>query len=87
MIMRSITATEASRRFSDLLDAIEAGKTIAITRGNRPIAEIGPVYRRTGADFGAALIGSTPPDDTFEENLAEAVSSLLADGGNPWAVA
>nr|WP_239372728.1 MULTISPECIES: type II toxin-antitoxin system Phd/YefM family antitoxin [unclassified Frankia] len=53
--MRSITATEASRGFSDLLDAIEAGETIAITRGNRPIAEIGPAYRRTGADLRVAL--------------------------------
>src|SRR5690606_21486421 len=44
----TMTATEASRRFSDLLDAFEGGETITITRGNRPIAEIRPARRRTG---------------------------------------
>jgi antitoxin (DNA-binding transcriptional repressor) of toxin-antitoxin stability system len=32
--MRTITATEASRRFSDLLDAIERGDSVTVTRGN-----------------------------------------------------
>ncbi len=87
MAMRTITATEASRRFSDLLDAIEAGETITITRGNHPIAEIGPARRRTGADLRGALVGTTPPDDTFERSIAQAVGHLAADEGDPWAAA
>ncbi|MBL7492675.1 type II toxin-antitoxin system prevent-host-death family antitoxin [Frankia sp. AgB1.9] len=83
--MRTMTATEASRRFSDLLDAVEAGETITITRGNRRIAEIGPARRRTGADLRAALAGTTPPDDAFEETIAAAVDSLLPYEGDPWA--
>lgn len=83
--MRTITATEASRRFSDLLDAIEAGETITITRGNHPIAEIGPARRRTGADLRAALVGTTPPDDAFERSFVEAVDHLVTDEGDPWA--
>jgi prevent-host-death family protein len=83
--MRTITATEASRRFSDLLDAIEAGETITITRGNVPVAEIGPAHRRTGADLRAVLVGTTPPDDTFEESIAEAIGYLMTDEGDPWA--
>lgn len=35
-----MTATEASRKFSDLLDAIERGETIIITRGHHPIAAL-----------------------------------------------
>lgn len=83
--MRTMTATEASRNFSDLLDAIEQGERIVITRGHRPIAEIGPAHRRTGADLRAALADSQPPDDRFADDIAEAVALLETDGGDPWA--
>ena len=85
MVMRVITATEASRRFSDLLDAVAAGEIITITRGNRPIAQIGPTHRRTGADLRAALAGTMPPDDAFEESVAAAVGDLEPYEGDPWA--
>jgi prevent-host-death family protein len=85
--MRTMTATEASRRFSDLLDAIEAGETITITRGNRPIAEIGPARQRTGADHRAALADTTPPDDSFERNVVAALGYVTANEGDPWAAA
>lgn len=39
--MRTISATEASRRFSDLLDAIERGETVTVTRGSRPSPRFG----------------------------------------------
>lgn len=74
--MRTMTATEASRKFSDLLDAIERGETITITRGNQPIAEIGPALRRTGADLRAALADTQPPDDSFEDDIAGAPEPL-----------
>lgn len=45
-----MTATEASRHFSDLLDAVERGETVTIVRGNRPVAEIGPAYERGTID-------------------------------------
>jgi antitoxin (DNA-binding transcriptional repressor) of toxin-antitoxin stability system len=35
-----MTATEASRNFSDLLDAIERGETVTITRGHHAVAEM-----------------------------------------------
>ena len=35
---RVMTATEVARNFSEVLDAIEAGDEITITRGNRAIA-------------------------------------------------
>ena len=38
--MKSRTATEASRNFADLLDAVEAGESVTITRAGRPVAEI-----------------------------------------------
>lgn len=80
-----MTATEASRRFSDLLDAIERGETITITRGNHPVAEIRPARRRTGADLRAALADIPAPDDRFVSDIADALGLLTTEGNDPWA--
>lgn len=82
--MRTVTATEASRRFSDLLDAVERGEAVTITRGHRPIATIAPVRRRTGADLRAALDGVAPLDDDFEADIAEAMNLVEAHVVDPW---
>jgi prevent-host-death family protein len=83
--MKTMTATEASRHFSDLLDAAERGETITIVRGSHPVAEIGPAHRRTGADLRAALTEVPPPDDEFGRNIAEAVALLNSEVHDPWA--
>ncbi len=83
--MRTMTATEASRNFSDLLDAIERGETVIITRGRLPVAEIRPAKRRTGADLRAALEGIPPPDDRFADDIASALALIVNEGGDPWA--
>jgi antitoxin (DNA-binding transcriptional repressor) of toxin-antitoxin stability system len=80
-----MTATEASRNFSDLLDAIERGETVTITRGNHPIAEMRPAHRRTGADLRAALEDIPPPDDRFAEDIASALTLITAEENDPWA--
>jgi prevent-host-death family protein len=83
--MRIMTATEASRHFSDLLDAVERGETVTIVRGNHPVAEIGPAHRRTGADLRAALSDITPPDDTFARDIAAALDLVTSEVPDPWA--
>jgi len=83
--MKVMTATEASRHFSDLLDAVERGERITIMRGNHPVADIGPARRRTGVDLGAALAGITPPDDRFEEDIAATVALIVSEVPDPWA--
>src|SRR5580658_2559093 len=83
--VKTMTATEASRHFSDLLDAVERGETITIVRGSNPVAEIGPAHRRTGADLRAALTDVPPPDDEFGRNIAEAVALLNSEVHDPWA--
>lgn len=83
--MRTISATDASRRFSDLLDAIEAGESVTVTRGNRKVAEIRPAPRRTGRDLRAALAEIPPPDDRFATDIADAVDGLTQEGTDPWA--
>ena len=85
--MRTMTATEASRNFSGLLDLIEAGETIRITRGNEPIAEVGPARRRTGADLEAALAAADLPalDEDLESDIAQALALVSDEGADPWA--
>lgn len=83
--MRTITATEASRNFSELLDAIERGETVTITRGNHAVAEMGPARRRTGADLRSALDEIPPPDERFAEDIAAALGLLASEGNDPWA--
>ncbi|WP_308492600.1 type II toxin-antitoxin system Phd/YefM family antitoxin [Microbacterium terrisoli] len=82
--MRSITATEASRRFSDLLDAVEAGEGLTITRGNRVIAEIRPARRRTGRDLRLALEGMPPVDEDFAHDIADALRLVRDESVDPW---
>jgi prevent-host-death family protein len=83
--MRTMTATEASRHFSDLLDAVEHGERVIIVRGNHPVAEIGPAHRRTGADLRAALDGTTPPDEAFASDIAAALALVASEAPDPWA--
>jgi antitoxin (DNA-binding transcriptional repressor) of toxin-antitoxin stability system len=83
--MRTVTATEASRNFSDLLDAIERGETVTITRGHHAVAEMRPTQLRTGADLRAALEHVPPPDDRFAEDIAGALALISSEGDDPWA--
>ncbi len=83
--MRTMTATEASRNFSELLDAVERGETVTITRGHHAVAEITPARRRTGADLRAALERIPPPDDRFAAEIASALAMVSSEGDDPWA--
>jgi prevent-host-death family protein len=81
-----MTATEASRNFSELLDAIERGETVTITRGHHAVAEIMPARRRTGADLRAALDRIPPPDDRFAADIEAALALISTeDEEDPWA--
>ena len=82
--MRKVTATEASRGFSDLLDAIEDGETVLVTRGNRTIAQISPAPTRTGRDLREALARVPVLDAVMERDIAAATGSLTRTV-DPWA--
>ncbi|WP_017601229.1 type II toxin-antitoxin system Phd/YefM family antitoxin [Nocardiopsis lucentensis] len=58
--MRTVTASEGAERFWELLDVVENGERVTITRDQVAIAEMRPVRRRTGADLRDALEGSEP---------------------------
>ena len=48
--MTDISATEAARRFADLLDAVEDGEHFTIVRRGKAVAQLEPVQRGRGAD-------------------------------------
>jgi len=83
--LANLDRAEASRHFSDLLDAVERGETIIIVRGGHPVAAIGPAHRRTGASLRAALADVPPPDDAFSRDIASAIALLDSEVGDPWA--
>ena len=54
--MTEVTATEASRRFADLLDGVEhRGERYTIVRRGRVIAQLEPVAGTLGAEAKALL--------------------------------
>jgi prevent-host-death family protein len=54
--MTEVTATEASRRFADLLDGVEhRGERYTIVRRGRVIAQLEPATATTGAQAKALL--------------------------------
>jgi prevent-host-death family protein len=72
----SLTATDAARRFSDVLDAVEhAGESYTITRHGRAVARLVPAARTTGAEL-LAFLERRRPDAGFASDV-EAVRALL----------
>lgn len=66
-----MTATEASRNFAALLDAVQAGEEILVTREGRPVARILP-DRTTVAERLAAALAAHPADPGFGDDLERA---------------
>ena len=66
-----ISATEASKRFADLLDAVEhRGETFTVVRRGRVVATIAPARRGTGADL-RRILTELPPDDRWADDLQD----------------
>ncbi len=73
--MRHIQSSDAKARFSELLDQVEQGATIVITRHGKPIARIVPDATERNARAKAAVEGiealrKTMPKLTVEEILS-----------------
>jgi prevent-host-death family protein len=71
--MAKLTATEAARNFSELLNRVAAGEEVEIVRNGATVALLGPPKRRLlSADAFQELMASAPPvDDTFVADLRE----------------
>jgi prevent-host-death family protein len=74
--MPEISATDAARNFSDLLDAVEhRGEDFVIIRRGRTIAHLAPTARGRGVDV-KALLRRHRPDARWRADLDD-VRGLL----------
>lgn len=69
--MPEIKATEASRNFADLLDAVEhRGESFTIVRRGKPVARLEPAPRGNGWTV-LELLRNTELDPNWGDELAE----------------
>ena len=79
--MPRLTATDAARSFSELLNRVAAGEEVEITRGGTPVAVIGPPKARMlSAERFRELLASAPPVD---REFADDVRALRKEIGPP----
>ena len=69
--MRRLTATEAARRFADLLDSVErTGETVVVERRGRAVASISPAATVSGRSL-KALLRAHRADPSWPQELSE----------------
>jgi prevent-host-death family protein len=77
--MPEVSATDAARRFSDLLDAVEhGGEHFTVIRHGKAVAQIEPVSQGRGADV-KALLRDQRPDRSWAGQLSEIRDLLEVD--------
>ena len=77
--MRRLTATEAARRFSDLLDAVEVrGETFVVERRGRAVASIAPAPVVPGRAV-KELLRTQGTDGSWADELVELRASLAPE--------
>lgn len=76
--MKQLSATDASRRFSEVLDDVErGGESYVVVRHGRVVATIGPAGGGTGKAL-KEVLRTNRPDDVWAGELRE-----LRDGMEP----
>lgn len=76
--MKQLSATDASRRFSEVLDDVErGGESYLVVRHGRAVATIGPAGGGTGKVL-KEVLRANRPDDAWAGELRE-----LRDGMDP----
>jgi antitoxin (DNA-binding transcriptional repressor) of toxin-antitoxin stability system len=73
--MRTVTATEASRSFAALLDQVEQGETVVVTRGGRRVAVMGPTTNGNGSAV-LNLLDRPQVDERFAADVESAIASV-----------
>jgi prevent-host-death family protein len=75
--MSRMTATEAARSFSELLNRVAAGEEIEVIRSGAQVAVISPPRERlmSAARFRELIASAPPPDDGFVDEVRAARTS------------
>lgn len=81
--MRQVTATEAARRFSEMLDSVENGReSFVVIRRGRAVATVGPAAGSTGRDL-KDVLKRNRPDAAWADELRELRDSIGSET-DPW---
>ena len=80
-----MTATEAARSFSELLNRVAAGEEIEVTRSGADVAVISPPKSRliSAERFRELIATAPPPDDRFPHDVRAARRSV-GPPQDPW---
>jgi prevent-host-death family protein len=82
--MTTITATEASRGFKKMLDAVAQGESFTIVRDGQEIAEVSPKKpAKTIADF-LRFMETYEPDPEFSDLVEEIHNEMNQPMRNLW---
>lgn len=77
--MPDVSATDASRRFADLLDGVEhRGERYTIVRRGKAVAQIEPISHGRGADV-KNLLRRHRPDAAWLKDVADRRGLLVVD--------
>jgi prevent-host-death family protein len=80
--MKTMTATQVSRHLSAVLDEVDRGETVVITRDGRELAILTPVPAANG-DATTVALGELPDDESYWD----AVEAARAEVSRSWHVA
>lgn len=81
--MTTITATQASRSFSAVLDAVENRESFTITREGRAVAELRPVTEYP-LDVLLNNLAALPRDPAFADDMDEIHRAANQPWADPW---
>ncbi len=80
-----MTATEAARSFSEVLNRVAAGEEVEVTRSGAPVATIAPPQTKPmSAGRFRALMASAPPLDEDFPRDARLIREGVGPPGAPW---
>jgi prevent-host-death family protein len=80
-----MTATEAARGFSDVLNRVAAGEEVEVTRAGAPVAVITPakVHLLSAERFRELMASAPRPDEEFAAEL-RTLRRTIAAPEQPW---
>jgi antitoxin (DNA-binding transcriptional repressor) of toxin-antitoxin stability system len=84
--MSRMTATEAARSFSDVLNRVAAGEEVEVTRSGAPVAIIGPPRARliSASRLREILSAAPSPDSEFADDV-RVIRESAGPPEDPWA--
>jgi prevent-host-death family protein len=80
-----MTATDAARSFSEVLNRVAAGEEIEVIRSGAPVAVIAPPKAQllSAARFRELIASAPRPDDDFAADVRTARAEIIA-AAEPW---